>query len=83
MTIINSHQQAIRTVYLGPTNSRGSRIKAPAAAGSITVPYDHGAECPHAVAAQALLNKLDWKGDMAGGCLPDGSHCFVFTRRGE
>ncbi len=83
MTIINSHMQAIRTVYLGPTNNRGSRIKATCAAGSVTVPYDYGAECKHTVAAQALLDKMGWKGDMVGGCLPDGSHAFVFTRRGE
>ncbi len=83
MSIIDSHQQAIRTVYLGPTNSRGSRIKATAAAGSVTVEYDYGARDPHAIAAQALLDKLGWKGDMIGGCLPDGSNCFVFTRRGE
>ena len=81
MTIQNSHMQAIRTVYLGPTNSRGSRIKATAAAGSITVPYHYGNECAHAIAAQALLDKLGWKGDMFGGTLPDGSHAFVFINR--
>ena len=32
--------QAIETRYLGPTNTRGSRIKATAAAGSITIHYD-------------------------------------------
>lgn len=82
MTISNSHQQAIRTVFLGPTNSRGARVKATCAAGSVTVPYEYEGN-PHEVAAQALLEKMGWDGDMVGGCLPDGSHCFVFTRRGE
>ncbi|TXH40544.1 MAG: hypothetical protein E6Q97_39425 [Desulfurellales bacterium] len=33
--------QAIQTRYLGPTNSRGSRIKAWCDRGSITIPYPH------------------------------------------
>jgi hypothetical protein len=32
--------QAIVTKYIGPTNTRGSRIKARAAAGSITLSRD-------------------------------------------
>lgn len=80
-TITASHQQAIRTVYLGPTNSRGSRIKATCAAGSVTVGYEDDAVCAHAVAAQALLDKLGWEGTMVSGGLPGGSMCFVFTSR--
>src|SRR4051812_45021830 len=33
--------QAIQTRYLGPSNVRGSRVKAFAAAGSITLSWDH------------------------------------------
>ncbi len=33
--------QAIITKYMGPTNSRISRIKATAWGGSVTVPYTH------------------------------------------
>jgi hypothetical protein len=33
--------QAIETKYMGPTNTRGSRIKATAAAGSVMVPFDY------------------------------------------
>jgi len=76
--------QAIITKYFGPTNSRGSRIKAQCAAGSITIDYPHelsGRAC-HAVAAKALLNKLNWTdptyGALMGGQLPNGDYAFVF-----
>ena len=77
--------QAIQTKYIGPTNTRGSRIKAWCAAGSITISYPHelsGQACYRA-AAELLANKLGWNtshyGAMLGGCLPDGSYCFVFN----
>lgn len=74
--------QAIKTTYLGPTNSRGSRIKATAENGeSITVPYPHdknqGVEA-HSVAALALCAKLGWAGELVGGGLRDG-YVFVFV----
>lgn len=52
--------QAILTRYFGPTNSRGSRIKASCERGSITIPYDdtHGADAAHIAAAQALVDKF-------------------------
>lgn len=54
--------QAIETKYLGPTNTRGSRIKATCEAGSITIPYGNGntEEC-HIEAAKALCNKLTFR----------------------
>lgn len=81
--------QAIRTVYFGPSNVRGSRIKATAAAGSLTVDYDHalrsGIEANHRVAAEALIAKFGWNvdgyGSLASGCLPDGSWAHVLTGR--
>ena len=33
--------QAIQTKYIGPTNTKGARIKAFCAAGSITIPYNY------------------------------------------
>jgi hypothetical protein len=33
--------QAITTKYIGPSNVRGSRVKATAAAGSVTLSWDH------------------------------------------
>ena len=77
--------QAIQTRYLGPTNSRGSRIKATCAAGSITIPYPYelsGQAC-HRKAAEALVTKLGWNdshyGGLLGGQLESGDYAFVFN----
>jgi hypothetical protein len=76
--------QAIQTRYLCPTNSRGARIKASCAAGSITISYPHG-QAVHRKAAEALVTKLGWVdpyyGGLLGGCLPNGDYCFVFTSK--
>lgn len=73
--------QAIQTKFLGPTNSRGSRIKATCAAGSRTVEYDHAmnVEENHCYAAQMLQEKLGWlsHGELAFGTLSDGSFVHV------
>lgn len=77
--------QAIITKYLSATNSRGSRIKATCAAGSVTIGYPHelsGMAC-HAAAAKSLVDKLGWGtahyGDLMGGQLPSGDYAFVFN----
>lgn len=72
--------QAITTKYLGATNFRGSRIKATAESGSITVDYPHefSGVNAHAVAALALMVKLGWTGDLIGGGTKDG-YVFVFA----
>lgn len=80
--------QAIRVVFHAPTNTRGPRLKAAAAAGSITVGYPHGVSSSNAprFAAAALCEKLG--GPSAGwdpsqlheGALADGSAVFVFAR---
>lgn len=77
--------QAIQTRYFGPSNTRGSRIKAWCAAGSITIPYPHelSGQAVYRKAAEALCKKLGWTepyyGEkLLGGCLPNGDHCFVF-----
>jgi len=71
--------QAIRTVYLGPTNVRGSRVKASAAAGSITMDWvdamNSGAN--HQIAAWALAAKLGWKGRWIGGGIETKSDSFM------
>ena len=72
--------QAIVTTFFGPTNHRGSRIRAKAAAGTIWKDYDHalGTEQNHAAAAKALAEKLDWGHEWHAGGLPDMSgYCFV------
>lgn len=73
---------AIQTKYLGPTNYRGSRIKAWTESGhSLTVDYPHernqGADA-HSVAALALAKKLGWPGDLISGGTDKG-YVFVFA----
>lgn len=65
--------QAITTRYIGPTNTRGSRIKATAAAGSVTLHYDDSlsSSVNHARAAEALANRFKWRGSWYGGGMPD------------
>ena len=78
--------QAIQTKYLGPTETKGSRIKAWCDAGSITIgyPYEYsGMDC-HLQAAKALQIKLGWigkaYGQLLGGALPNqGGYCFVLA----
>lgn len=74
--------QAITTKYLGPTNHRGSRIKASAAAGSITIAWDHALDVSanHVRAARALAEKLEWRGTWRAGSteLLDGA-AYVFV----
>ena len=55
---------AIHTKYIGPTNTKGSRIKASLRRDNKTlwtasVPFDHALNCEerHALAARALLQK--------------------------
>jgi hypothetical protein len=81
--------QAIMTKFLEPTNFRGSRVKAIADAGSLTVSWDYSLdfESNHRAAAEALRDKLGWTtefyGDLVGGALP-GNHtgyAFVFVNK--
>lgn len=74
--------QAIVTKFFGPTNHRGSRIKATAQAGSVTVGYDHAlnAEDNHLAAATALAAKYGWEGPLTAGAMPDGrGYAFVMS----
>ncbi len=76
--------QAIITKFIGPTNFRGSRVKASADAGSMTVNWDHALnhEQNHDRAAQALAEKLQWGGKWYGGGLLTGN-VYVCTGRHE
>jgi hypothetical protein len=72
--------QAIETKYIGPTNTKGSRIKASAAAGSVTLPYDYAIspEKNHKKAAFALLLEMGWDGKFAQGANVKGDG-YVFV----
>ena len=65
-------RQAIVTKYIGPTNFRGSRIKASAYAGSVTIEYDAGlsTEANHLAAARKLAEKFKWRGKWVAGGMP-------------
>ena len=72
--------QALETRYLGPTNTKGGRIKATAWAGSVTVPYDHALDTQdnHRAAANALIAKMGWIGTFAqGGNIKGDGYYFV------
>jgi hypothetical protein len=79
--------QAIVTKYISATNTKGSRIKATCAAGSLTVHWDHelSVEGNHEAAAKELVRQLDWtveagyKGSWVGGCVPNGDYVFVLA----
>lgn len=72
-------RQAIVTKYMGPTNYRGARIKATAAAGSMTVNWDYRFEpdTNHSIAALAFARKFGWPETYIGGQMADGRYCFV------
>ena len=90
--------QAIVTKYLGPTNVKGSRIKAWCERGSIVVSYDDSVSDPHETAVKALVakfvkedekrygaNKNPWARPMIQGGLPKGvgAHtCWVTEEKG-
>jgi hypothetical protein len=86
--------QSIQTKYLPATNTRGSRIKAKCARGSVVIPFPHeltGDEV-HRAAVHALVNRFleedeakgtpretnFWYSDFVSGSLPDGSMAHVF-----
>ena len=73
--------QAIEVKYIGATNTKPSRWKATASAGSVTLCYDYGlGSYENALqAATALGNKYEWLDNctLQGGQLKNGN--FVFT----
>jgi hypothetical protein len=79
--------QAIQTKYLPATGSRNARIKATAGAGSIIPEWDHdlSLNANHRSAAVALTERMGWNthpyGDLASGCLADGSWVHVMLGR--
>lgn len=61
--------QAIKTKYLGATNTRGSRVKAICEADEITIPWDYelSTEANHDSARKALQLKLAKNGEKQFG----------------
>ena len=61
--------QGVHTVYYGPTNTKGARIKAAAWAGSMWFVYDYAmnADQNHIKAAQGFFDAKGWKGEFVTG----------------
>ena len=67
--------KAIVTKYLGPTDRRGSRIKADDGDGNtatISYPHELSGEAVHFEAVKALCRKMDWKGTLEPGAIKNG-----------
>jgi len=77
-------RQAIITRFIGPTNHKGSRIKATADAGTVIISWDYNQDVPanHMRAASALASKYGWleHNQLIGGGMPSkhrDAYCFV------
>jgi len=90
----NTFRQAIVTKYVGPTNFKGSRIKATCERGSITIEWSDAlnSEQNHVAARCALIAKFlkedaarygsnanPWGKPMIAGQIPSGAYVHVFT----
>lgn len=76
-------RQSIATKYIGPTNHKGSRVKATSSSGlSITIHWNYALDTDdnHKRAAVALCGKLGWSGRLAVGGAPKGcGNVYVFV----
>lgn len=75
-------RQSIVTKALGPTTTRSLRVKATAAAGSVTTDWEGelDVEQNHQRAADKLADKYGWRARgerYVGGGLPGGGYAFV------
>ena len=78
--------QAIATKYIGPTNYRGSRIKAYSEAfpRGLTLSWDHalGVEENHDTAARAFIKAKNWEGVwVRGGSADSKGNVYVCVAR--
>jgi hypothetical protein len=84
----NNMRPVIITKYFGPSNTRGTRIKASARDRAVYVPWDYelSIEDNHLAAAQALVHEL-WPDnaenpELHGGPMPNGDgYAFVLIRK--
>lgn len=77
--------KAITTRYVGPTNSRGSRIVASAeGVRAVSVPFAYEGDVyqAHEKAALALCKKYGWGGRLVGGGTKKG-YVWVFADSGR
>lgn len=71
--------QPIVTKFLGPTETRGRRVKAKCNAGSLTVDWADNLDPKenHVQVAKELAYKLGWTGMWSAAFLPSGGCVFV------
>jgi hypothetical protein len=80
-------RQAITTKYVGPTNTRGSRVKASCDAQSRIYGWDDALNVDqnHTMAALRLMRELEWhkphggcsKVRLVGGCTKNNYHFVI------
>ena len=74
---MQSIYKAITVKYLGPTNSRGARVKASAGGtqGNVTLPFRHDLSMEQNIVAtvDALLLRYGWDALYVVGALGDGT----------
>jgi hypothetical protein len=77
--------QGVFTRWLGPTNHRGSRVKAVTPSGdALTLPWDYsqGESENHRSAAIALLSRLGWQyEELVTGLIPQGYVHTLLVRK--
>ena len=79
-TYLTHTMEAIKTRFLGPTDTKGARIKASWSKGNLTIPYPYEMDRQggHQQAARLLFSR-DFGGNIvfATGHLPDGTYVHV------
>ena len=80
---MQSIYKAITVKYLGPTNSRGARVKASAGGtqGNVTLPFRHDLSMEQNVVAvvDELLLRYEWDNPYVLGALADGTYVAVLS----
>lgn len=73
-------RKAIRTRYLGATNTKPARIIATTEPRKVTLSYDHGLDSVdnHRAAAERLAAELNWSGVLVGGYFENDMY-WVFS----
>ena len=74
---------SVVTKFLGPTDHRGSRVRAVGIFGAVTVPWDHALDSldNHYAAVMALLSRCEITphGNITTARSPVREHSYVFT----
>ncbi len=74
--------KAITVKYLGPTNTKGARVKASSFGHSVTLPwdYEYDGNKNRLLAALSLQSKMNWDYKLVRGALTDDTDVFVQVR---